>query len=187
MAGRASDSLPGGDGCPVSAGDDALTLLRRSAPPPAPVLVFGYGNPSRGDDALGPLVVERLRTRPDAGARDGLDLLSDFQLQVEHALDLRGRTRVIFVDAARGLGAPFRWSQVAPARVPGWTTHRMTPSALAAVYRDLFGPPPVLELLAIGGERFELGELPSAFGRRHLDAACADLERALGVAPARAG
>lgn len=179
--------MPGEDGCPALAGDDALTLLRRSALAPAPVLVFGYGNPSRGDDALGPLVVDRLRARPDAGVRDGVDLLTDFQLQVEHALDLRGRARVVFVDAALGLGAPFRWSRVAPAQVPGWTTHRMTPSALAAVYRDLFGPPPVLELLAIGGDRFELGEPPSALGWRHLDAACADLFRALGVAPARAG
>jgi hypothetical protein len=65
-----------------------------------PVLVFAYGNPSRGDDALGPLLIERLEERQRAGALTRVDLLTDFQLQVEHALDLRGRERVIFAEAA---------------------------------------------------------------------------------------
>ena len=68
---------------------------------PAPLLVLGVGNPSRGDDALGPLFIERaaeaLKERVAAGE---LELLTDFQLQIEHALDLEGRRRVVFVDAS---------------------------------------------------------------------------------------
>jgi hydrogenase maturation protease len=63
-------------------------------------LVLAVGNPSRGDDALGPALLERLR---DAGvdAAGDVELLTDFQLQIEHALDLQGRQAVLFVDAAR--------------------------------------------------------------------------------------
>lgn len=68
----------------------------------APTLVFGYGNPSRGDDALGWRLIEQLDALRAAGRLAGVDLLSDFQLQIEHVLDLRGRTRVIFVDAELG-------------------------------------------------------------------------------------
>lgn len=63
---------------------------------PAPILIIGIGNPSRGDDALGPLAIERLEALDLAG----VELLTDFQLQVEYALDLAGRRRVIFVDAS---------------------------------------------------------------------------------------
>ena len=43
---------------------------------PAPLLVIGIGNPSRGDDAIGPLAIERLGALglPDT------ELLTDFQL-----------------------------------------------------------------------------------------------------------
>ncbi|MDP3326412.1 MAG: Ni/Fe hydrogenase, partial [Hydrogenophaga sp.] len=67
----------------------------------APLLVFGWGNPSRGDDALGPLLVEQLAGLAQMSS-GRLECLTDFQLQVEHALDLRGRERVLFVDAAIG-------------------------------------------------------------------------------------
>src|SRR5208283_3641437 len=65
-------------------------------------LVFAVGNPSRGDDALGPLLVERLE-QWSATARAlpvELVLLTDFQWQVENALDLQGVDVAIFADAS---------------------------------------------------------------------------------------
>ena len=44
------------------------------------LLVFGWGNRSRGDDALGPLCVERLREAAPAGV--DAEFLDDYQLQV---------------------------------------------------------------------------------------------------------
>ena len=104
----------------------------------APLLVFGWGNPSRGDDALGPLLVEQLADRAQAQLPAGrLECLTDFQLQVEHALDLVGRERVLFVDAAIGLQTPFAVSTVLPAPVAGFTTHALTPEALEELKRRL--------------------------------------------------
>jgi hydrogenase maturation protease len=147
----------------------------------APTLVFGWGNPSRGDDALGPLLIDRLGAllpgRPDWGA---VDLLTDFQLQVEHALDLEGRVRVLFADACAGAlpggagEAPFGVAQLAPARDNSFSSHALSPQAVMQVYVDVTGrPPPPCWLLGIKAERFELGEDPGAAARANLEAAVA--------------
>ena len=73
----------------VVSGEPAETRSR-------PTLVFAWGNPSRGDDALGPCFLEAL----EAMAPDATELLTDFQLQVEHSLDLVGRQKILFVDAS---------------------------------------------------------------------------------------
>jgi len=126
----------------------------------APTLVFGWGNPSRGDDALGPLFVEHFAAlaarHPEWGA---VDCLTDFQLQVEHALDLQGRRRVLFVDASLEAPAPCSLQRIETARDASFTTHAMSPQAVLKVYADIedAAPPPAW-LLAIRGQRFELGE-----------------------------
>jgi len=138
----------------------------------APLLVFGWGNPSRGDDALGPMLVEQLAGLAQMSS-GRLECLTDFQLQVEHALDLVGRERVLFVDAAIGLRTPFEVSEVHPAAVAGFTTHALAPEALLQVYTDLErAEPPPCTLLAIRAQRFELGEAPG-------EQALADLALAL--------
>jgi hypothetical protein len=76
----------------------------------APVVVFACGNPSRGDDALGPLLLDQLQIWLDEeGLADGFELISDFQWQVEHALDLVGRRLALFVDAGQQTPAPWLW------------------------------------------------------------------------------
>lgn len=134
-----------------------------------PLLVFGWGNASRGDDALGPLFIERLR----ALALPGVDCLDDYQLQPEHALDLAGRAGVLFVDASLTGAAPFAVSALQPGRDASFSSHAMSPAALLQAYIDVHGSaPPPATLLAIRGERFGLGEPMS-------DAAMANLEAAL--------
>ena len=138
--------------------------------PVAPLLVFGWGNLSRGDDALGPLFVERLRATLPPG--EDVAFLDDYQLQVEHALDLVGRQRVLFVDASLSCRAPFEVTPVQAQQDASFTTHAMSPQALLQVYRELQGEPaPPCTLLAIRGERFELGEAPTAQALAHLSAA----------------
>lgn len=136
----------------------------------APLLVFGWGNLSRGDDALGPLCVEHLRAALcDSGQ---VEFLEDYQLQVEHALDLVGRERVLFIDASLNCPAPFEVTSLSAAQDASFTTHAMSPQALMHVYRELQGiPPPPCTLLAIRGERFELGEAPTKSALGHLDQA----------------
>jgi hydrogenase maturation protease len=134
------------------------------------MLVFGWGNRSRGDDALGPLCVERLRVAlPD---RDDIEFLDDYQLMVEHVLDLDGRSRVLFIDASLGCAPPFETLELRAAADGSLSSHALSPQALLQVYRELHDDdPPPCTLLAIRGLRFELGERPSAGALAHLEAA----------------
>ena len=69
--------------------------------PVKPVLIFAYGNPSRGDDALGPECLSAMEGWLQGNSlQSQIELLTDFQLQVEHATDLVGRRLVVFVDAS---------------------------------------------------------------------------------------
>ena len=138
--------------------------------PVAPLLVFGWGNLSRDDDALGPLFIEQARDTWAACA--GVECLEDYQLQIEHALDLVGRQRVLFVDANLTCQAPFEVTPLRAVQDASFTTHAMSPQALLQVYQQLRGEaPPACTLLAIRGESFELGEPPSARALANLAAA----------------
>ncbi len=152
----------------------------------APVLVFAVGNPSRGDDALGPMLIARLREHLAADGGDDVELIEDFQLQIEHCLDLQGRACVIFVDAGTGTPAPYRFERAFPAASPGAQTHALTPAALLAVYdRALGGAPPPAWVLCVRGEQFELGDGLSEAGWANLEAAWTRLWEA--IENARAG
>lgn len=142
----------------------------------APLLILGVGNPSRGDDALGPLFIERANTLLAREVSAGeIELLTDFQLQIEHALDLEGRARVVFVDASVRAAPPFEFTPVTARPEGSPSTHAMSPAAVLDTHRAIVGPPPEAWVLAIRGERFELGEDLSASARAHLDAALAFL------------
>jgi hydrogenase maturation protease len=137
-------------------------------PPPNPDLVFTWGNPSRGDDALGPAMYELLLQEDP----NGVDLLTDFQLQIEHTIDLEGRERMLFVDASTSAKAPFEFSRLQPEQDASYTTHAMSPQALLSVYQQVNGhAPPPAWLLSIRGYEFGLGLPLSTAANRNLLAA----------------
>lgn len=145
----------------------------------APVVIFAVGNPSRGDDAIGPQLLERLAAwLQKEGLAGGFELIDDFQLQIEHALDLCGRRLALFIDAGMDTPAPWRLSSVAPATGIGHTSHALAPQAVLQVYRQTEGcePPPAF-VLGVRGEQFELGSALSPAAERHVAAALALLEQ----------
>ena len=134
----------------------------------APLLLIGIGNPSRGDDAIGPLAIERLA----ALNLPEVELLTDFQLQIEHALDLIGRREVVFIDAAASGAEPFHFSPGNPEADASATSHALSPAAvLQAFLRVTDEPLPAAFVLAVRGYDFELGAPMSAAAARNLDAA----------------
>lgn len=154
------------------------------------VLVLAWGNPSRGDDALGPRLIERLEALQGGLAGSGLELLTDFQLQIEHALDLVDRDLVVFADAAVSGPEPFGFGLVTPEPVISVSTHALSPGALLGVFRRVLGHrEPACYVLGIRGYTFDLGSQPSPKALTNLDAALAFLEdwlpRALQDAPTR--
>lgn len=121
-----------------------------------PVLIFGYGNLSRGDDALGSLLLEAISDKVDIAS---VEILTDFQLQIEHALDLEDRALVLFIDASVSCKKAFDFFELQASKDKSYTTHAMSPSAIMQVYQSIknHSPPPCF-LLSIQGINFELGE-----------------------------
>jgi len=138
------------------------------------LVVFGWGNDARGDDGLGPLLLARVA---GAGFPD-VTAIEDFQLQIEHALDLDGAEAALFLDAGRNTPAPFAFSEIAPARIATHSTHAIAPEAVLDVYaRTLGRPPPPSFTLCVRGERFELGEGLTAEASERLEAAWRFVQR----------
>ena len=141
-----------------------------------PILVFTWGNPSRGDDALGPEVYDRL-------VQENLidvDLLTDFQLQIEHAIDLENRKGVLFVDASANARPPFEFYPLAPSQDQSYTTHAMSPQALLAVYEQInHHPQPAAFMLSIRGYEFGLGLPLSSQATANLNEAIAFIQHLL--------
>jgi len=144
-----------------------------SAAVPA-TLVLGWGNLSRGDDALGPRCLANLRAALPACMKEHVEFLDDYQLQVEFALDLVGRTRLLFIDASVNCAAPFAARQALPRRDSSFSSHSLSPEALLQVFVDLQGHiPPSATVLEIRGESFELGEPMTAVAQANLAGATA--------------
>lgn len=140
----------------------------------APILIFAVGNESRGDDALAPLLLRGLEGWAETAGR--VELIEDYQLQVEHVTDLLDRSAVLFVDADMSCAEPFHFSEIAAEKDSSYTSHVMTPFALLHTYRQVYGidAPPAF-LLRIRGYDFELGNPLS-------DKAAANLEVAAKMA-----
>lgn len=119
-----------------------------------PVLIFTWGNPSRGDDALGPRLYDLLQNE----ALTDVEVLTDFQLQIEHAVDLENRKRVLFVDASVSAKPPFEFYRVKPVQDNSYSSHAMSPESLLEVYQKVNkqGPPDSF-MLSIRGYEYGLG------------------------------
>jgi len=136
----------------------------------APVLLFAIGNESRGDDALGLLLLRELNVYlQESGLSGQVELLEEYQLQIEHAIDMQERELVLFIDAGMDTDAPFTFSLAQPNDVPVLYSHALAPEALLKVYAQLYqDSPPAVFILCIRGERFELGEGLSPQVEEHL-------------------
>jgi hydrogenase maturation protease len=138
------------------------------------LVVFAWGNEARGDDGFGPAIADHL-----AGHRPDIPCITDDQLQLEHALDLKDCDLALFVDAGRGTPAPFSFQETFARGGLAHTSHALSPEALLGVAERIGVTPPPAYVLCIAGVDFELGAPLSDTGRSHLAAATEFLDRLL--------
>lgn len=132
------------------------------------LLLFGYGNPGRGDDALGPELIGRIAKLHLAD----VECQNDMQLQVEHVTDLNGCDQVLFIDADMSCAEPFDFSEISAAKDGSYTSHAMSASALLHAYRQVYRTDaPRAFLLRIRGYNFALGDPLSDKASSNLEAA----------------
>ena len=127
------------------------------------VLLIGYGNTLRGDDALGPLAIEQLRPLlPEA------EFVSCQQLAPELAEPLARCDLAIFIDAAcEGEAGTVHVERLLrqPTTEAASLTHHATPAALLELAHSLYLRVPQAMLVTGSGAAFEdhegLGEKAS--------------------------
>lgn len=119
------------------------------------ILLFGYGNPGRGDDALGSLFVERIQPLNFSH----VICQTDMQLQIEHVTDMAECDQLLFIDADISCHEPFNFSMLTATKDNSYTSHAVTPAALLYGYHQVYGiDAPSAFLLRIRGYQFALGD-----------------------------
>ncbi len=141
------------------------------------LLIYGYGNPGRQDDGLGPALVTALEERNAANPRAGLVLESNYQLNAEDALEVSRHDSVIFVDAAEEGDAPFQFKPLLPESVIAFSTHSLSPGTVLALCGELYGKLPAAWILTIRGYSWEPNAPLSVEASANLDAALAFMQR----------
>jgi hydrogenase maturation protease len=116
------------------------------------VVVIGYGNELRGDDAVGPCVARAVAS----WQRPGLRALAVPQLTPELAETLRGADCVVFVDAAPSERIEVRG--LSPRAGRSVLGHSSDPAELLALAHELYGCSATAWLIAVPAERFEIGD-----------------------------
>lgn len=141
------------------------------------VLVYGYGNPGRRDDGLGPALVRDLSA---GGLGVSVTLETGYQLQIEDAALVAEHDVVVFADADRAGREPFALCRIEPRHAAAFTTHAVAPEAVLALAHEHFGGRTTGFVLGIRGYDFEdFGEALSPDARRNLAAAVDYMDRAL--------
>jgi hydrogenase maturation protease len=130
--------------------------------PPRRVLALGYGNPLRGDDGLGWHAARLLEAH--AWGRDiAMQVHACHQLTPELAALLAGFDLAIFIDARQPAAppalapnpAPVQCMRLAAAAPAAWRlSHHLTPAALLACARELYGACPAAVVLSVEGADF---------------------------------
>lgn len=123
-------------------------------------LIIGYGSPIRGDDAVGPLLADRIAEQLALGHWP-----TDTAVQARHILtaeivaDLKQAGRVIFIDAAADTPAGEVRTLPLSADPTALSTmaHFHDPRELLAWCEGLYGSAPEAWLVSVGGAAWEYG------------------------------
>jgi len=118
------------------------------------VVVIGYGNPLRGDDGIGPQVIEQLKLRFPAS--EVIELISCHQLNPELADDIARADHVIFIDATdKPAASDVVCESVIPQSAKRTYSHQLEPASLLAMAADLYGTCTPGTMITVAGESFD--------------------------------
>jgi hydrogenase maturation protease len=90
---------------------------------------------------------------------------------VEDSLLFSEHEKVIIVDALKTGSQPFLFKKIKPVKDFSFTSHSLSPEAVAYLCRELYRKTPDIMTLAIRGYEFEVGGGLSPAAKRNLEAA----------------
>ena len=137
------------------------------------ILIFGYGNPAREDDGLGPAVANHFESL----ALDDVTVDADYQLTVEDAAQVAEHDITVFVDASIDGPEPYSLSRVSPEEGGSFSSHSVTPGQVTGLAESLFDANGDIYIMGIRGYSFEMfTEHLTGQASENLRLACASLE-----------
>ncbi len=122
------------------------------------ILLFGYGNPGRRDDGLGPALMELIEEWTLKKNIKNVFVDSNYQLNIEEAFTIRDYDIVIFADATVEEIEDFKLTRIIPCDKVNFTMHAVNPAFILDLCHNLYGKAPEGYLLHIKGYQFELIE-----------------------------
>jgi hydrogenase maturation protease len=145
------------------------------------VLVYGYGNPGRQDDALGNKMVEKIEEWVEKHKIKNIETDSNYQLNVEDAERISTKDVVVFVDASQEEDVhEYKFTHLEPSTEKvEFTMHAVSPEYVLHICQDLFKKAPRTCLLGIKGFEWDFKEGLSDNAKLNLEQAFQFLTRKL--------
>jgi hydrogenase maturation protease len=137
------------------------------------ILIYGIGNPSRQDDALGIVFIEKLQEWVEREKLPNITFDSNYQLNIEDAYDISERDVVVFVDASVEPIDGFHFHQIFPGDSISISSHSMSPESVLSLCDELYDAKPAGFLLTIKGFSWELDSKMTTKAEENLDSAVA--------------
>lgn len=119
------------------------------------ILMIGYGNPLRSDDAIGQHMAQMMEQclKPET-----VQVITTYQLTPELVEPIQRAELVVFIDARVGQRpGKVVWENVKPEISTGAFTHHVTPGTLLGAADVLYAAKPEGILISIVGADFDYG------------------------------
>jgi hydrogenase maturation protease len=118
------------------------------------ILLYGYGNPGRQDDGMGPALVEEIEKLHFPNVETD----ANYQPQIEDVEETARFDLVIFVDTTVEEVDCFFIRPLKPAGNVTFTSHLVNPDSILAMCENMYGRVPQAWILGIRGYEFEYVE-----------------------------
>jgi len=123
------------------------------------ILVYGYGNPGRQDDALGVRLAENIELWVQEENIKGVEIDCNYQLNIEDSDRISKSDIVIFADASIEEIDDFIFTKVDPDESTiEFTMHAVSPAFVVDLCRKLYKKSPDTYLIHIKGYEWEFEE-----------------------------
>lgn len=137
------------------------------------LLIYGFGNPGRQDDGLGNEFIRKIEQWIEKNQLTGISCDSNYQLNIEDALEISQYEVVVFADATvEEHVETFRLDVLDPEKeIVKYTLHAASPGYILELCQDMYGKHPRTYLLRMKGYAWELAEGLTPEAQRNLEAA----------------
>jgi len=119
------------------------------------ILIYGYGNPGRQDDALGVLLTTKMENWSKKHKLNIIQFDTNYQLNIEDALLISEYDMVIFADASIEEISHYTISRVIPNPKAEFSMHAISPEFVLYLCQKLYNKHPETYLLHLKGYEFE--------------------------------